>query len=61
MKIKVKVEDVTPQSLERIKQIQISKCKLFFTQCPFTTNLYMSMKTGISLDFIVKNKKEIYG
>lgn len=59
--MKVKVKNITPEDLERTKQIQINKCKAALASFPIATRLWLAMKTGISLDFIVKNKKEIYG
>lgn len=59
--MRVKVSTPTPESLEKVKQIQLNKAKAFFQSCPFATRVYMSMKLGIPVSFLRDNWKEISG
>lgn len=58
--MKVKVKNITPESLAQIKQTQINKCKAALASFPIATKLWLAIKTGVPLDFIVKNQKEIF-
>jgi len=59
MKLKVKVSNVTPEDLERTRQIQINKARAVFQSKPFVTRLYIAMKTGLDISFIKKNWEQI--
>lgn len=47
------------KTLQQIQAIQINKAKEFYKSRPFVTSLYVSMKTGIPIDFIKKHWKQI--
>lgn len=40
---------------------KILLAKIFFESCPFATKVYMAMKTGLDMEFIKANWKEITG
>lgn len=49
-----------PMTDQERDELLLLRAKDYFTNvCPFATSLYLAMKTGIDLDFIVKHKKEI--
>jgi len=57
--IKVKVSDVTEKGLKELSEHSMKKCKAYLEYCPFATPTYLSMKTGVSITFIVANRKEL--
>lgn len=51
---------LTAKDLERIKALQIKKAKAFLGHTPFANNVYLALKTGLSIQFIKDNQKEIF-
>lgn len=58
---KVKVSDFDPNDplLKKIKEKNIQKAKAFLGNAPFATTVYMALKTGLPIQFILDNRKEI--
>ena len=58
-KIQVQRFDDSDPDLDRIKTRNLQRAKDFFAACPFATPTYMCLKTGLPLQFILDNRKEI--
>jgi hypothetical protein len=57
--MKIKASQLTDKTLEEIKEINIRKCKAFYQSFPIATRLWLSMKTGLTIEFIKENWEEI--
>lgn len=57
--MKVKMRSLNDNDLKELRRINIEKAKMCVQQYPTITPLEVSTKTGLSLSFILSNKKEI--
>lgn len=57
--LKVKCSDVNETNLKEPSEISMRKCKAFLEHCPFATPTYLVMKTGVSMTFVLANRKEL--
>ena len=56
---KIKIETLSEDSVEKIKKLNLEKARYYFQLAPFSTKLYLSMKSGVSLGFINEHWDEI--
>lgn len=57
--VKVKINTLTDASLARIKELNIIKAQICIAARPFITPTYVALKTGLPIQFILDNRKEI--
>lgn len=60
MTLKVKVSSIlNPEDLAKVKARNILKAQSFYDSCPFSTKVYMALKTKLPMSFIQDNWDEI--